>query len=69
MMWRQRMAEDKTKQPTDAFPGSQTGNRSGLGAGEPSRDGDTGRPEKKPTDPYPGSPTGNRSGAGGNENS
>ncbi len=58
------MADNKEK----PFPGSPTGNRSGVGAPAPeqatSKDKPTDPNAKKPTAPFPGSPTGNASGVG-----
>jgi hypothetical protein len=48
---------------TKPFPGSPTGNQSGVGTSN-STSKDTEATGKKPTAPYPGSPTGNASGVG-----
>jgi len=52
---------EQAKSDSAPFPGSPTGNRSGVGAGEskPKTEDDT-----QPTSPFPGSPTGNASGTG-----
>ena len=46
---------------TKPFPGSPTGNQSGVGALDSTDKKGT---EEKPTEAYPGSPTGNASGVG-----
>ncbi len=48
---------------TKPFPGSPTGNQSGVGGSE-SDSQHTTQPGKKPTASYPGSSTGNASGTG-----
>lgn len=52
---------EQAKSESKPFPGSPTGNRSGVGAERPEPETTAG---KKPTEPYPGSPTGNASGTG-----
>jgi hypothetical protein len=48
---------------TKPFPGSSTGNQSGIG-GPPDTEPETPTTKGKPTERYPGSPTGNASGTG-----
>ena len=52
---------------TKPFPGSPTGNQSGVGGAPESRP-ETPTTKGKPTEPYPGSPTGNASGTGEGHN-
>jgi hypothetical protein len=51
---------DEKNTETKPFPGSPTGNQSGVG-GSHSGNKST-KTDKEPTAPYPGSPTGNASG-------
>lgn len=48
---------------TESFPGSPTGNQSGVGGAKPGSQ-DKASEGKKPEASYPGSSTGNASGAG-----
>jgi hypothetical protein len=53
---------------TKPFPGSPTGNQSGVGGTPDHPKPETPATKGKPTEPYPGSPTGNASGTGEGHN-